>query len=100
MLLGKTLKISYINYFLTQIHKDFSQSFFTLIFCRFTLCYTIRIRTRAGISQTDLATQLGIHKNVLEKHERNEVFPSIDIARKIADIVDVSLYFLTHKENV
>jgi transcriptional regulator with XRE-family HTH domain len=58
------------------------------------------LRKQRGISQTDLASQLGIHKNVLGRYERNEVFPSIDIARKIADILDVSLDFLTGKENV
>lgn len=30
----------------------------------------------------------------------NEVFPSIDIARKIADILEVSLDYLTGKEDV
>lgn len=32
--------------------------------------------------------------------ERNEVLPSIEIARKIADIHDVSLYYLTCKVDV
>ena len=49
------------------------------------------LRKQKKISQTDLASQLGIHKNVLGRYERNEVFPSIDIARKIADILEVSL---------
>jgi len=31
---------------------------------------------------------------------RNEVLPSIDIARKIADILEVSLNYLTGKEDV
>ncbi|WP_372472528.1 helix-turn-helix domain-containing protein [Capnocytophaga sp. ARDL2] len=43
------------------------------------------------ISQTELANRLGIHKNVLGRYERNEMLPSIDIARKIADILEVSL---------
>lgn len=34
------------------------------------------------------------------RYERNEVFPSIEIARKIADILDVSLDFLTGKQDV
>ena len=55
------------------------------------------LRKQKGISQTDLAAQLGIHKNVLGRYERNEVFPSIDTARKIADILDVSLDYLTGK---
>jgi transcriptional regulator with XRE-family HTH domain len=58
------------------------------------------LRKQKGISQTDLATKLAIHKNVLGRYERNEVFPSIDIARKIADILDVSLDYLTGKEDV
>lgn len=33
-------------------------------------------------------------KNVLGRYERNEVFPSIDIATKIADVLDVSLDYL------
>lgn len=58
------------------------------------------LRKKKGISQTDLAAKLGIHKNVLGRYERNEVLPSIDIARKIADILDVSLDFLTGKADV
>lgn len=39
-------------------------------------------------------------KNVLGRYERNEVLPSIEIARKIADILDVSLDYLTEKVDV
>ncbi|NJB82062.1 helix-turn-helix domain-containing protein [Wenyingzhuangia aestuarii] len=37
-----------------------------------------------------MAPQLGIHKNVLGRYERDEVKPSVEIARKIANILDVS----------
>ena len=60
----------------------------------------MELRKEQKISQTDLATQLEIHKNVLGRYERGEVFPSIEIARKIADILDVSLDLLTGKTNV
>ena len=60
----------------------------------------VALRKKQGISQTDLASQLGIHKNVLGRYERNEVLPSIEIARKIADILDVSLDYLTGKTDV
>lgn len=60
----------------------------------------VELRKEQGISQTDLAKQLGIHKNVLGRYERNEVLPSIEIARKIADILDVSLDYLTGKADV
>jgi len=55
----------------------------------------VELRKEHKISQTELASQLGIHKNVLGRYERNIVLPSIDIARKIADIFDVSLDYLT-----
>jgi len=60
----------------------------------------VELRKQQGISQTALAEQLGIHKNVLGRYERNEVLPSIEIARKIADILDVSLDYLTGKADV
>jgi len=60
----------------------------------------VELRKQKSISQTDLAAQLGIHKNVLGRYERNEVLPSIEIARKIADILDVSLDYLTGKADV
>ena len=53
-----------------------------------------------GISQTALAKHIGIHKNVLGRCERNEVIPSIEIARNITDILDVSLDFLVGKVDV
>ena len=55
----------------------------------------IQLRKKQEISQTELAKQRGIHKNEMGQYERNEVFPSIEIAHKIADIIDVSLDFLT-----
>jgi transcriptional regulator with XRE-family HTH domain len=58
------------------------------------------LRKEQGISQTALATKLDIHKNVLGRYERSEVLPSIEIARKIADILDVSLDYLTGKADV
>lgn len=60
----------------------------------------VELRKKQGISQTDLADRLGIHKNVLGRYERNEVLPSIEIARKIADILDVSLDYLAGKADV
>lgn len=60
----------------------------------------VQLRKEQKISQTDLATQLGIHKNVLGRYERSEVLPSIEIARKIADILDTSLDYLTGKVDV
>ena len=58
------------------------------------------LRKEKGISQTELAKKLEIHKNVLGRYERNEVKPTIEIAHKIANILDVSLDFLVGKNDV
>ena len=60
----------------------------------------VTLRKGQNISQTDFADKLGIHKNVLGRYERNEVIPSVEIARNIADILDVSLDYLTGKTDV
>ncbi len=60
----------------------------------------VELRKKQGVSQTALTNQLSIHKNVLGRYERNEVVPSIEIARKISDILDVSLDYLTGKVDV
>ncbi|NQX81906.1 MAG: helix-turn-helix transcriptional regulator [Flavobacteriaceae bacterium] len=48
----------------------------------------------------DLANKTGSVHTVIGRYERNEVFPSIEIARKIAEILDVSLDYLTGKVDV
>lgn len=79
----------------TGLYSDFIRS--GAIAAKLTM--SIR-RKEQGISQTDLAKRLGIHKNVLGRYERNEVLPSVEVARRIADILDVSLDFLTGKVDV
>lgn len=50
-----------------------------------------------NISQSELAKLSGIHKNVLGRYEREEANPAIDTAVKLADVLEVSLDFLTGK---
>ncbi|MEZ4988603.1 MAG: helix-turn-helix transcriptional regulator [Saprospiraceae bacterium] len=59
----------------------------------------LALRKAKGLSQTDLAGKIGVHKNVLGKYEREEVKPSIDIAVKTAEFFDVSLDYLVGKTN-
>ena len=66
-------------------------------------CTTTRFKKQKAdfiASSIVITNRLGIHKNVLGRYERNEVLPTIDIARKIADILEVSLDYLTSKEDV
>lgn len=51
------------------------------------------------VVQSELATKAGIHVNVLGRYERSETTPSIDVAVKLADALDVSVDYLVGKTN-
>lgn len=51
-------------------------------------------RKRKKLSQTDLAKKVGTIAVTIGRYERSEIKPSIDIATKIADALDVSLDYL------
>ncbi len=52
------------------------------------------IRKRKKMSQADLAKVVGTIAVTIGRYERGEIKPSIDIATKIADALDVSLDYL------
>ena len=60
----------------------------------------LKLRKQNNLSQNELAKKLSIHKNVLGKYERNEVRPSIEIASKIADTLQISLDYLVGKTDM
>ncbi len=51
-------------------------------------------RKKKGLSQDELAKKVGTIAVTIGRYERNEIKPSIDIASKIADALDVSLDYL------
>lgn len=51
-------------------------------------------RKKKGISQGELAKKVGTIAVTIGRYERNEIKPSVDIAAKIADALDVSLDYL------
>lgn len=52
------------------------------------------LRTQNGLTQQQLATQLGVTKSVVSFYERQERTPSPDILRKLAAVFHVSSDFL------
>jgi transcriptional regulator with XRE-family HTH domain len=44
--------------------------------------------------QGDLPKEAGVSREVIGRYERNEVSPSVDVAKKIADALEVSLDYL------
>jgi len=51
-------------------------------------------RKKKNLSQADLAKMVGTIAVTIGRYERGEIKPSIDIAAKIADALDVSLDYL------
>ncbi len=58
------------------------------------------IRRRVGLSQSELGKKVGTSGDIIGKYERDEVKPSIEVASKIADVLEVSLDFLLGKTSV
>ncbi len=56
------------------------------------LLYT---RKKKKISQEELARKLGVHAPIIGRYERDEVKPSVEVATKIAEALEVSLDYLT-----
>jgi len=52
------------------------------------------IRKKKGLSQAELAEKVGIIGVTIGRYERDEIKPSIDVAAKIADTLEVSLDYL------
>lgn len=52
------------------------------------------LRKQKGWSQNGLAKKAEISREIIGRYERNEATPSIDIAKKLADVLDVSLDYL------
>jgi transcriptional regulator with XRE-family HTH domain len=52
------------------------------------------LRKEQNLSQTDFAKTVGVSREMIGRYERNEVMPSIEVAKKIADALEVSLDYL------
>lgn len=58
------------------------------------------LRKRKSLSQADLGKMVGTSGDIIGKYERDDVKPSIEVASKIADALEVSLDFLVGKTSV
>ncbi|MBI4647117.1 MAG: helix-turn-helix transcriptional regulator [Bacteroidia bacterium] len=60
-------------------------------------------REAKEFSQAELARQLGVHHSIIGKYERDEVKPSIEVVKKIAQVLDTTVGYLlgeTKQQNV
>ncbi len=56
-----------------------------------------RLRRERGFTQTDLAEKVGAWFTAISNIERGESVPSLEMAMKLADALDVSLDELTRE---
>lgn len=52
------------------------------------------IRKENGLSQTELAKKLNTSISVISRYERDEMTPSIETAKKLADLLDTTVGYL------
>lgn len=60
----------------------------------------LEARKRKGISQDELAQHLKTKGPVIGRYERDEMKPSIEVAAKMAELLDVSLDYLVGKTDM
>ena len=58
-----------------------------------------KIRADKNISQGDLAKMIDVHATHISRYERNLTSPTIDVAKKIADALEVSTDSLIYGSN-
>ncbi|MBI3141715.1 MAG: helix-turn-helix transcriptional regulator [Bacteroidetes bacterium] len=52
------------------------------------------LRKQKGWSQSELAQKLEVSREIVGRYERNDAVPSIEIAKRMADVFEVSLDYL------
>jgi len=57
------------------------------------------LRKQKGLNRNELGKIVGTSGAVIGRYERDEITPSIEIARKMADALEVSLDYLTGSTN-
>lgn len=56
------------------------------------------LRKKKNLSQAELADKVNVTRDTIGKYERNDIIPTVEKAKKMADILGVSLDFLAGNE--
>ena len=60
-----------------------------------------KIRKEKKLSQIDIAKVVGVSRDAISKYERDDIIPSVEVAKKIAKTLSVSLdYLVSEQENI
>lgn len=55
-----------------------------------------QLRTDSGLRQAEFADSIGVHVTNLSKYERGKTLPSLEVAERMAQTLDVTLDELVH----
>jgi transcriptional regulator with XRE-family HTH domain len=58
------------------------------------------LRKKKSLSQADLGKKIGTSGDVIGRYERGDITPSIDVATKIAEALQVSIDYLVGKTKI
>ena len=59
-----------------------------------------KIRKEKKLSQSNIAQAVGVSRDAISKYERGDIVPSVENARKMADVLGVSLDYLVSEDDV
>lgn len=58
-----------------------------------------KIRKEKKLSQIDVAKFVGVSRDAISKYERDDIIPSVENAKKIAQVLNVSLDYLVSEDD-
>lgn len=56
------------------------------------------LRKKAEFSQAEFAEEIGVSRDTIGKYERGDIVPTIEKAKKMAEVLGVSIDFLASEE--
>jgi len=59
-----------------------------------------KIRKEKKLSQSDIAQAVGVSRDAISKYERGDIVPSVENAKKMADVLGISLDYLVSEDDV
>lgn len=58
-----------------------------------------KIRKEKKLSQIDVAKFVGVSRDAISKYERDDITPSVENAKKIAQVLNISLDYLVSEDD-
>lgn len=80
--------------------KNLHDRIFSALICMDFGNKIIQLRKQKDLTRDELAKEVGTSGAIIGRYERNEITPSVDMAAKIAEALEVSLDYLVGSASV